>query len=185
MPKHPKEKHEYTVESITAKMDAFSVNQFPTELEQLSDSEQYDDDDILANFQHDTEKEYEDVLKYHRITYECVMFIKESSKIAFTPLQRRKIQQLAYRLYEKMVIYQKEIMLNSLDTTYHDLDSDERKTIQIISRYMNKIHDLAFELKKKSLFKKSELNIFFNNSYKLFSTIISYMEHVWKKSSTT
>ena len=184
MPKHPKQ-HGSSLESITKQMDKLHITQFPDELEQLSDVEQTnDDEDIISSFKHDAQKEYEDVIKYQSITYNTILFLKDNAKITLTPLQKRKIQMIAYRLYEKMVIYQREVMLNPYDGIYEDLDDEEKKRIRVIGKYMNKIHDLSYALKSKTLYKKSELNIFFNNSYKLFCLITEYMEHHWKKLST-
>lgn len=183
MPKSVRPKEE-ELEQIVEKVKKLKVSKkpldsiiFPSELEELSDIEEnLDKDDILAKYNHDSRKEYEQLIFFQNISFKCSEYIKNIGVLKLSDKQKKGFHIIINKIYNKIVIYSYHIDLNSLHDIYKELDSDIKKKIFNINRFVNKIYDSSFLLKDKITFKKSELALFFNNATLLFNSILELLE---------
>lgn len=149
-----------------------SKESLPKELDELSDPGDLDDtDDILSNYSHNEFKECKDVLFYYKLTGKCVEFIKNNNTSSLSAKDKKNLFILINKIYAKMIIYQHHVVLNPLDDTYKDDDEKLRENIMKLQRFVNKLIDTTFLIRKKKNLVKSDLVVFFNNTYKLFSII--------------
>jgi len=177
MGKQPKKENiDTTIKKLSNQLTKCNINNFPNEFNELDDTNTIkDEDEILEEFIHDSDKEYTDAIFLKNITLKFSKFLKENTNIKFTTIQKKKINILINTLFEKMVLYLHHIDLNAHHNIYNDLNENEKTNITIIKRFINKVHDFSFEKRNKSTLKKSELIVFLNNSFKLFQTIISFI----------
>jgi len=149
-----------------------SIN-LPKDLDEISDPGDTDDtDDILAKFNHDKFKEYSDLIFYQKISYDCGEYFKNCSTVKLTDKDKKNVITLINKIYSKVVIYQSHICLNSLNDIYKDYDDKRKELLVKIQRFVNKLIDTSFPLRKKTSFKKNELVLLFNNTTKLFNLLI-------------
>jgi len=155
---------------------------FPDDIEKLSDYGDNDDtEEILAKFVHNPLKEYNDVLFFHKISKQCVKFATEKITLKLDEKQRKLINLLINKIYEKIIIYTNNIVLNNLHPMYVDTDESIKEQIFKIRRLVEKLHDSSYILKKKFVFKKSEIVTFFNNVELLNKMIIDIVNDCIKE----
>lgn len=175
MPKEPKiKKIDKQIDSLTEKISKCQITKFPFEFEKIEEVDEIkDEDEILENFEHSCQQEYDDALFLKKITKDFRNFLKNNTNIKFTKTQIKKINALINILFEKMVIYLHHIDLNPHHDLYNDMNDNEKTQITVIKRFVNKVYDYTYEKRNKSSFRKTELIVFLNNSYKLFQTIMT------------
>lgn len=165
------------INTLTKQLSKCSIDLFPKEFDEIDESNKLrDEDEILENFTHSAETEYEDAVFFKKISKKFSVFLKENTNIKFTPSQKKKINTLINLLFEKMVIYLNHIQLNPLHTIYSDLDDSLKTNITVIKRIITKVYDYTYEKRTKNTVRKNELIVFLNNCYKLFQTIIDTLE---------
>jgi hypothetical protein len=172
------------IEKIVVKSD-FQVEEsatpafldFPKELLEMEDKKvPTDDDEILCDFEpHDPEKEYKDIVYYHRLLYGLIQYLKCVNRLKMSTLQQEKINNLIERLYEKMVIYQKHIDLTPTNPVNADLDEAHKEKLRIIGTMINKLRDITAKMRTKKSFLKKDLLPILNHSKFLFNEIIEYI----------
>jgi len=91
-------------------------------------------------------------------------------------LQQEKINCLIARLYEKMVIYQKNIDLTPTNPVNADLDEVHKEKLRIIGTMINKLRDITAKMRTKKSFLKKDLLPILNHSKFLFNEIIEYVK---------
>ena len=167
---------EESIDKIGAQIEKIAVNvemepaflDFPQELLELEVKKvPTDDDEILCDFEpHDAEKEYKDLVYYHDLLSGLVQYLKCVNRLKMSTLQQEKINNLIDRLYEKMVIYQKNIDLTPTNPVNADLDEAHKEKLRIIGTMINKLRDITAKMRtKKSFLKNGKKNLFFRLGY--------------------
>jgi len=156
--------------------------EFPKEIDTISDCGDTEDiDDITNKFEHDSYKEYENVIKFRDISLKCVNYIKNVTTLKLSEKQKNGIKLLINKIYAKLIIYSSFIDLNHQHTIYSKYDNTTKDLIFKISRLVNRLTENSYLLRKKTSFKKTELLPFFNNSVLLFNFIIEITSHLNEK----
>lgn len=164
---------------ITSQISHIIINNFPKEIIEMNDKIiPKDDDDILSNFNHIPEKEYQDIVYYHNLCYLLIEYLNCIKTLKLNEIQKKKINNLIHQIYEKVVIYQKHIDLNPTNPVNSDLDDKNKKKIGEIGHFINKIRDITYTMLSKKSLKKTELLPFFNNAQHLFNNIINFVGDV-------
>jgi hypothetical protein len=178
---------EESINKIEAQIEKISVNvdsqvepaflDFPQELLEMEAKKvPTDDDEILCDFEpHDAEKEYKDLVYYHDLLSGLVQYLKCVNRLKMSTLQQEKINNLIDRLYEKMVIYQKNIDLTPTNPVNADLDDAHKEKLRIIGTMVNKLRDITAKMRTKKSFLKKDLLPILNHSKYLFNEIIEYI----------
>lgn len=182
---------EETIEKIGAQIEKIAVQSnfpmeesatpafldFPQELLEMEDKKvPTDDDEILCDFEpHDPEKEYKDIVYYHRLLSGLIQYLKCVNRLKLCDTQQSKINCLIARLYEKMVIYQKHIDLVPTNPENADLDDVHKEKLRIIGTMINKLRDITAKMRSKKSFLKKDLLPILNHSKFLFNEIIAYI----------
>jgi hypothetical protein len=150
---------------------------FPKELLEMEDKKiPTDDDEILCDFEpHDPEKEYKDIVYYHRLLSGLIQYLKCVNRLKLGDTQQSKINCLIARLYEKMVIYQKHIDLAPTNPENADLDDAHKEKLRQIGTMINKLRDITAKMRTKKSFLKKDLLPILNHSKFLFNEIIAYI----------
>jgi len=156
---------------------------FPQELDEMSDGCDNDDiEEILTKFKHDPMKEYNDVIFYHNVSQKCTEFIKNNSTAKFNEKQKKLMNLLVNKLYEKMIIYINHIELNNLNQIYSNSDEKIRILIQRIKTSVQRIIDSSYVLRKRLSYNKKEIIPLLNHSQLLFSSIVEIISRGIKES---
>ena len=178
---------EESINKIEAQIEKISVNMdsqiepafldFPKELLEMDAKKvPTDDDEILCDFEpHDPEKEYKDLVYYHELLSGLVQYLKCVNRLKMSTLQQEKINNLIERLYEKMVIYQKNIDLTPTNPVNADLDDAHKEKLRIIGTMVNKLREITAKMRTKKSFLKKDLLPILNHSKFLFNEIIAYI----------
>ena len=178
---------EESIDKIGAQIEKIAVNvnaqvepaflDFPKELLEMDAKKvPTDDDEILCDFEpHDAEKEYKDLVYYHELLSGLVQYLKCVNRLKMSTLQQEKINNLIERLYEKMVIYQKNIDLTPTNPVNADLDEVHKEKLRIIGTMINKLRDITAKMRTKKSFLKKDLLPILNHSKFLFNEIIDYI----------
>ena len=176
---------EESIDKIGAQIEKIAVNvemqpaflDFPQELLEMEVKKvPTDDDEILCDFEpHDAEKEYKDLVYYHELLSGLVQYLKCVNRLKMSTLQQEKINNLIERLYEKMVIYQKNIDLTPTNPVNADLDEVHKEKLRIIGTMINKLRDITAKMRTKKSFLKKDLLPILNHSKFLFNEIIDYI----------
>lgn len=174
-----KVKDDDKIDEITSQISRIIINNFPKEIIEMNEKIiPKDDDDILSNFIHIPEKEYQDIIHYYNLCYLLIEYLNCIKTLKLNEIQKKKINNLIHQIYEKVVIYQKHIDLNPTNPVNSDLDDKNKKKIGEIGHFINKIRDITFTMLSKKSLKKSELLPFFNNAQHLFNNIINFVGDV-------
>lgn len=135
---------EESIDKIGAQIEKIAVNaqtepaflDFPQELLEMEAKKvPTDDDEILCDFEpHDPKKEYKDLVYYHDLLSGLVQYLKCVNRLKMSSLQQEKINNLIDRLYEKMVIYQKNIDLTPTNPVNADLDEGTKRNCVLLAQ---------------------------------------------------
>jgi len=146
---------------------------FPDEMEEFTDYEDNDNiDDILARYNHDSYDEYKSAIFYQGVSASCLKFVKSQSNLKLTEKQKKLLNILVNKIYEKLVIYTNHIVLNKTHPIYKNDKDDFKERIFKIKRTIDKLMNESFKMRKRFSYKKPEIVVFLNNTLTLYNLII-------------
>lgn len=180
--RQPKEGELDDIVNKVKKVTITIETEFPSELDNLSDVDENDDpDDIIGKFDHDGDKEFNDLFLYRDISQKCSDYLKNIKILKLTDKQKKSFRILVNKIYIKLIIYSHEIVLNKGNPIYESYDDKAKDLIFQIGRLVNKLINIINEkgmLNRGSSFKKNDLNLFFNNSIQLFKFLIEVVDYL-------
>jgi hypothetical protein len=170
----PKEEPKETIVEIQE-----NINEFPNE--QLSDfNENDDEDDIIAKFKHNTFVEYETAVLFQKLSINIVNYARDKIVLKLSDNQKRFLKKFVWKIYQKMVLMQSHIMLESSSNIYEKYDDIARDFIFKIKRDVLKLYDLSIKMKKRISYNRNEIISFFNVVHVLYSNIVNCVDYLDK-----